>query len=126
MATPHARPKSAPISCITRWSRCTAPAARSPTCAGRSRPGSAHPGADPWPTRSESRDETAIELGRIADIGEAEVLQILPGHAAHVVGGDAPQVVHEAIRGAIVAFEHLGAREDVRLIGVRLVLEVVL
>src|SRR5215218_7396217 len=117
------------MSCTTRSSRCMPWAARSPTCVPRSPRASARRGADAAraPARaSELRHERSVELRRVADVGEAEVLQVLPRHAPDVVGRDTLQVLHQPVRGTIVAREYLSARQHVRLIGVRLVLEVVL
>src|SRR6187549_1432398 len=130
MATERARSTSRPTSYTTRSSHCTPSAARSTTCAPRSPHAWARRAAEiaarALPHSSELRQQRAVELRRVADVGEAEVLQVLARHATDVLGRDALQVFHEPVRGAVVAREHLRAREHVRLVGVRLVLQIVL
>src|SRR5436189_2044790 len=128
MATVRARSKSRPTWCTTRSWRCAPWGGRSTTSVPRSPRAWERRGADSAARAlpSELRQQRPVELRRVADVGEAEVFQVLTCHAADVVGCDALEILHEAVRGAIVAREHLRACQHVRLVRIGLVLQVVL
>src|SRR5215213_10455055 len=118
--------RSRRTSCITPSSRCTPSVARSTTCAPRSPRAWARRGAEPRRVASELRHERSVQLRGVADVGEAEVLEVFARDATDVLRRDALQLLHEPIRVAIVAGEHLCPGQYVGLVGVCLVLQVVL
>jgi hypothetical protein len=62
----------------------------------------------------------------LSEIHKAEVMHVLPRHAAYVLGLHAPKILDEPVRRAIVALVNLRAREERGLVAVRLVLEEIL
>ena len=118
---------SPPISSITRSSHFARLAARSPTCAARSRPASAPRAAERGQLRSELRrrsDRSSFD----ASPTYAKRKSFRYCRATRCTSPGVTRRSSSMKRSdlAIVAREHLGAREHVRLIGVRLVLQVVL
>src|SRR6476646_4878112 len=94
----NVRVKKRRTSSITRLSHLALPEAHSPTSSTCSRP-VAESRADAVRrssgNRSEVVEQRSIELARISDVREAEILQVFLRDAAHVFRRYAPEPFHE-------------------------------
>src|SRR5436190_1153225 len=63
---------------------------------------------------------------RFPQVDEPEIVHVLPRHTADVLWVNTPEVIDKTSRRSIVALVNLRAREESRLVAIRLVLEEVI
>src|SRR5687768_3093876 len=73
--------------------------------------------------RSESRDQLAPQLCRVADIREPDALHVLLRDTSHRFRSHVPQLVDELVSLSIISAIELGSRQKIGLRPVRLVVQ---